>query len=71
VDADTSDYDTIGQQEAADFRDPDVTLVPCTWDYEPADYWNCWQDAVYQMVQDHDPDAFASACVDKYDLLKK
>lgn len=71
VDADTSDYDTIGQQEANDFKNPDVTLVPCSWDYEPADYWNCWQDAVYGIVQDHDPDAFASACVDKYDLLKK
>lgn len=71
VDADTSDYDTIGQQEANDFKDPDVTLVPCSWDYEPADYWNCWQDAVYGIVQDHDPATFASACVDKYDLLKK
>ena len=71
VDAVTDDYDTIGQQEANDFKNPDVSLVPCSWDYEPADYWNCWQDAVYGIVQDHDPAAFASACVDKYDLLKK
>jgi glucose/mannose transport system substrate-binding protein len=71
IDADTSDFDTVGQHEAADFRDPSVTLVPCSWDYEPKDYWNCWQDAVYANVQDHDPAAFAAACVDKYDLLTK
>ena len=71
IDADTDDFDTIGKLEAADFRDPDVSLVPCSWDYEPADYWNCWQDAVFGIVKDHDPAAFAGACVDKYDLLKK
>jgi glucose/mannose transport system substrate-binding protein len=71
IDADTSDFDTIGQHEADDFRDPTVSLVPCSWDYEPADYWNCWQDAVFANVQDHDPDAFAAACVDQYALLKQ
>jgi glucose/mannose transport system substrate-binding protein len=71
IDADTSDFDTIGQQEATDFKNPDVTLVPCSWDYEPAEYWNCWQDGVYDLVQNHDPAAFAAACVDQYALLKK
>jgi glucose/mannose transport system substrate-binding protein len=71
IDADTSDFDTIGKHEAADFRDPSVSLVPCSWDYEPADYWNCWQDAVFAEVKDHDPAAFASACVSKYSLLTK
>ena len=33
IDADTSGYDTIGKQAAADFANPDVTLVPCAWDY--------------------------------------
>jgi glucose/mannose transport system substrate-binding protein len=71
TDADTSDYDTIGKQAAADFANPDVQLVNCAWDYPPVDYWSCWEKAVYQVVQDGDDVAFASACVDKYDLLKK
>lgn len=71
IDADTSDYDTIGRQAAADFANPDVTLVPCAWDYPPVDYWKCWEDAVYQAVQDGDGAAFATACIDKYDLLKQ
>lgn len=71
IDADTSDYDTIGKQAAADFANPDVTLVNCAWDYPPVDYWSCWEKAVYQAVQDGDGAAFASACVDQYDLLKK
>ncbi|HXK18270.1 MAG TPA: ABC transporter substrate-binding protein [Polyangiaceae bacterium] len=71
TDADTSDFDTIGQQEAADFRDPKVTLVPTSWDYPPADYWTCWEDALLGEIKDHDPAAFAAYCVDKYPLLQK
>jgi glucose/mannose transport system substrate-binding protein len=69
VDADTSSYDTVGQQEAADYRNPDVTLLPCSWDYPPDDYWTCWQDALFAIVQDHDPKAFVQRCQAKYPEL--
>jgi glucose/mannose transport system substrate-binding protein len=71
TDADTSDFDTIGKQTAEDFRDPTVTLVPCSWDYPPADYWKCWEDSVLHAVENQDPDAFVSACEAEYDLLKQ
>jgi ABC-type glycerol-3-phosphate transport system substrate-binding protein len=71
TDADTSMLGTFGQQSAKDFADPNVTLVPCSWDYAPVDYWNCWGDAMESIMTDHDPAAFASACVDKYPLLKQ
>jgi glucose/mannose transport system substrate-binding protein len=71
TDADTSDYDTIGKQEAADFRDPTVTLVPTTWDYPPADYWLCWEDALLQEIKNHDPAEYVSHCADKYSMLKQ
>jgi len=71
TDADTSMLGTFGQQSAMDFADPSVTLVPCSWDYAPVDYWNCWGDAMEGIMMDHDPVAFAKACVDKYPLLKQ
>jgi len=71
TDADTSEFDAIGQQTAADFGDPSVTLVPCSWDYAPNAYWTCWGDAVTDILKNHDPDAFASACADQYPTLKK
>ncbi|HWZ92210.1 MAG TPA: extracellular solute-binding protein [Polyangiaceae bacterium] len=71
TDADTSMFDAFGQESAKDFADPTVTLVPCSWDYAPVDYWNCWGDAMETIMMNHDPAAFASACVDKYPLLKQ
>jgi glucose/mannose transport system substrate-binding protein len=71
IDADTSMFDAIGQSTAKDFGDPTVSLVPASWDYAPTDYWNCWGDSITAIMRDHDPAAFAAACVDKYPLLKK
>jgi len=70
VDADTTDFDTVGQEEATDYRNPDVALLACSWDYPPTDYWQCWEDALFGIVQNHDAAAFVQSCKDKYSELK-
>jgi glucose/mannose transport system substrate-binding protein len=69
MDADTSDYDTISQQEAADYRDPSVTLLPCSWDYPPSDYWLCGEAALLSLINSHDPTELVQHCKDEYALL--
>ncbi len=69
TDADTSTYDPIGQQTASDFRDPTVAVVPSQWDYAPTAYWGCWSNAVHSILENHDANAFATACTSQYSTL--